>query len=158
MTRSKSKSYAFNVSNVYRKEREIGKYYTHKIAELITNDNNRHKEDFNLYPLILQKEESGPQIGKSYLSKTCYEDVKNMFSEFRGCYRNIERGYNVRKRRKPLNSTKKKKGIIESMNKFEKNLEEIQKVRDQWESQSKPVGIYKNIRKLDSTLCSLSGF
>ena len=83
---------------------------------------------------------------------------KNMFSEFRGCYKNIERQCNVRKKSKPSNSTKKKKGVLESMNKFEKNLEEIQKVRIQWESQSKPIGIYKNIRKLDSTLCSLSGF
>ena len=158
MTRSKSKSYAFNVSNVYRKEREMGKYYTKKIAELITNDNNRHKEGFNLYITILNMEESGPQIGKSYLSEKCYEEVKNMFSEFRGCYKNIERQCNVRKKRKQSNSTKKKKGVLESMNKFEKNLEEIQKARNQWESQNKPIGIYKNIRKLDSTLCSLSGF
>ena len=156
----KSKSFGYEIDKIYRQQRELGAHYAHKIADLITNDKYREGDDGELYRFVLEIEEDCPTLGNSYISQVCYESVRNMFSEFYGCYRATERHYRkkgVCKRSRPRNSRKKKRGILETMQRCEKSLAEIQCRRDQWDTQLAPIGIYQNVRKLAETLCSLRG-
>lgn len=157
----KPKTGEYEVDKLYRLQRELGAHYAHKIADLINNDKYRERDDGELYRYVSELEEGCPTVGKSYISEDCYESVRNMFSEFYGCYRAAERSARKRgvcKRSRTRNSNKKKRGILEGMQRCEKSLAEIQRQREQWDTQLVPNGVYQNVRKMSATMCSLRGF
>ena len=103
----------------------------------------------------MELEESSPDIGISYVTDKHLETIQNIYLQFVGEYKNIEKHYNCKKNGRVCGSKKKIKSTLDTFKKCIQTLIIINKQYNESSNSPKPQYVVNNIRKMNFVINTL---
>tara|TARA_B100001057_G_C22698581_1_gene890724 strand:+ start:302 stop:760 length:459 start_codon:yes stop_codon:yes gene_type:complete len=138
----------YNMQKIKNAEKQLFQTYGKQIVHILRN---QKRNDTSW----LELEESSPDIGVSYVTDKHLETIQNIYLQFVGEYRNLEKNHNCKKNGRVHGSKKKIKSTLDTFKKCIQTLNIINKQYNDSSNSPKPQYVVNNIRKMNFVINTL---